>query len=168
MTIYDLIATLFGVSGWLFSVYLWRRLVRLSIQKSEELSKPIEHKRIDTHIGAPPRASRPASELLPLRQAKHEPPSVQPKEQVPQGNMYAEAVIDKVRLVLFGHPKYVLACLVLLLGAIAVWRGVTFVMRDKKSTPESGRATTIIDVGEISFIKIVKIDNHLIEQPGCD
>jgi hypothetical protein len=185
MTIFYLIAIAFGVSGWLFSWYLWNRYLRLSAPKPEKPPEnlDLQQKGVITDPISPvqkPRTSRDStvagskSDATPPIQKSPKPlPALPVPYQSPDllhrkedkdaedKSIYIEAGDGTKILRMFGHPKYVLACLVLLvLAATVVWGGMTLLTKDKKGT-EGGFK---ID-GDISFIKIVNTENNLIVPP---
>ena len=159
MNIYYVIAILFGISGWMFSLYLWSRYKKGSEQSSKQHSQQEENQSKKTYSRASSSGMRSQPESPNLLSTKSDQAILPVKKDIPDDLVRVEAADEKRKVIVFGHAKPVLACLALLLAAALVFFIISKI--GKNSGAEAEGATNTITVGDISFIKVVYTESPL-------
>jgi hypothetical protein len=157
---YDWIAAIFGISGWAFSFFLWRKYRRSGNKKPA----------IPKHSVQPPVAVRssqtgkattaPAPIVAPMPRASVREPKI---HNTPEDKLHIEATDEKRRLVISGKSKPVLIVLAILVIAGLVYSLIS--RRDDKAGSTSPSGSNLITTGDVSFIKLTSSINFLQEQP---
>lgn len=156
MKLYNWIASLFGISGWVFSLYIWKKYGRTSAKipppKLHGQEQPKEPR-----VNSEERSQTPLS-----RQPNTDAYSSAPMPIADLDLIHIEAANKDTRIQISGRSKVVVACLILLLAAILVY---ALTLRKNKSESKVPSAGITVTTGDISFIKIVSELRTLPEKP---